>query len=477
MDPTIPLEGHGLFSAAYGHAVRGHEGPAIIDVGAGRTLTYADLLTGAAVVRHIITDVLAAVDGDIQEQRIAFLVPPGADYVHIQWGIWAAGGVAVPLCTTHPFHELEYAVADSKPSLIFIHHDFAHHKSSFTSTFPSIKIVDVPLPHTPSALPQTPLPDPSPSRRALIIYTSGTTSKPKGCVSTHANILFQAASLVKAWHYTPSDHLIHILPLHHVHGIINGLTATLLAGGTVELHPKFDASAVWKRWMDGDTTLFMAVPTVYARLNTYFTTHIAGTDAEQAAIHGARKLRLVVSGSAALPTSVKTRFREITGQVLLERYGMTEVGMALSCRYDDTDGNGRPDGSVGWPLDGVDVRLASDTGETIHDDDTEGEIQISGANVFKERHSKRIHKRQLLQNRRYSVPPPRRRILHPRPQFSRHHQVWRVQNLRVRSRARNPLKHSKHQRSSCSRDPRRRMGGTSGGGDRDGWKGDVGEGI
>jgi acyl-CoA synthetase (AMP-forming)/AMP-acid ligase II len=78
------------------------------------------------------------------------------------------------------------------------------------------------------------------SRRALMIYTSGTTSRPKGCVTTHHNIVFQAECLVKAWQLTASDLLIHILPLHHVHGIINALTAILLSGGTVEMYPKFD---------------------------------------------------------------------------------------------------------------------------------------------------------------------------------------------------------------------------------------------
>ncbi|KAJ6258630.1 hypothetical protein Dda_6678 [Drechslerella dactyloides] len=388
MDDEEPHpQDHGLWvlSAAHGHARRDKEKPAVIDVGTGRTFTYTDLLVGAAAVRQTIVERLRADDsGDVQEQRIAFLVPASADYVNIQWGTWAAGGVAVPLCTSHPFAELEYVVADSKPSLIFLHQDFAQHKPAFQSTFPSIPIIDVPFPH--AASPQTPRnPRIDPSRQALIIYTSGTTSKPKGCVSTHANIAFQATSLVQAWHYTPSDHLIHVLPLHHVHGIINGLTATLLAGGTVELHPKFDASAVWQRWMDGDSTLFMAVPTVYARLNSHFTQRIAGTADEARAIDGAKRLRLAVSGSAALPTTVKARFHEITGQVLLERYGMTEVGMALSCRYDNADGNGRPDGSVGWPLDGVYVRLMSDDGVIIPpSSETEGEIQIRGANVFEE---------------------------------------------------------------------------------------------
>ncbi|EPS45134.1 hypothetical protein H072_907 [Dactylellina haptotyla CBS 200.50] len=379
--PALPL-----FSALGKHATQ--DRVAIVDVKLGRTLTYSELLTGAARVKSLILETLTRSSTDIGEDRIAFLVPSGGDYVQIQWGIWAAGGVAVPLCTTHPFQELEYTVSDSQPSLIFLHQNFSQHKSAFESTFPSVPIIDVPLPEDAEKIDSVPPVQFSPpfdaSRRALIIYTSGTTSKPKGCVTTHENIYFQASSLVKAWKYTASDHLIHVLPLHHVHGIINGLTATLLAGGTVEMQPKFDPAVVWKRWMDGDSTMFMAVPTVYNRLNSYFTEKIAGAEDEQKAVQGAKKLRLVVSGSAALPTSIKQRFREITGQILLERYGMTEIGMALSCLYENLDGTGRPDGGVGWPLDGVEVRLVAEDGSIISHPMEHGEIQIRGGNVFKE---------------------------------------------------------------------------------------------
>lgn len=233
-------------------------------------------------------------------------------------------------------------------------------------------------PSLPSFAPAFPL-----NRRALMIYTSGTTGNPKGGVSTHENITFQASCLVKAWQYSSLDHLIHVLPLHHIHGIINGLAASLLAGATVEMHPKFDPKVIWERWQDiGSSTMFMAVPTIYSRLNDYFETNIRGTDREEATRAGAKALRLVVSGSAALPTPVKAKFAEITGQVLLERYGMTEIGMALSCGLEVED---RIDGSVGWPLPGVEVRLTDkETGRVIDDSDEDGMIEIKGGNVFRE---------------------------------------------------------------------------------------------
>ncbi|KAK5239717.1 hypothetical protein LTR40_014308, partial [Exophiala xenobiotica] len=130
------------------------------------------------------------------------------------------------------------------------------------------------------------------------------------------------------------------------------------------MHPKFDAKTVWDRWSDkGSSTMFMAVPTVYSRLIDYFDSHIRGnTTCEVAAREGANALRLVVSGSAALPVSTKRKFQAISGHELLERYGMTEIGMALSCGLER---HRRIDGSVGWPLPGVQVRLTSETGDRV----------------------------------------------------------------------------------------------------------------
>ncbi|KAH2934129.1 hypothetical protein KXW73_004058 [Aspergillus fumigatus] len=330
---------------------------AVIDAAKGEQFSYTQLLVDTAELKKTILEDLGL--KDLEERRIAFLVPNGYDYVVIQWAIWAAGGVCVPLCTTHPVKELLYTIEDSDPSLVILH--------------PAFDKVREPLRDPVSFL----------DRRALMIYTSGTTSKPKGCVTTHKNITFQARCLIEAWKYSPSDHLIHVLPLHHVHGIINGLTSSFLSGATVEMHPKFDPQVIWNRWQDQDSsTMFMAVPTIYSRLIDYFEANIRGTDKEAAARSGAKSLRLVVSGSAALPTPIKTKFAAITGQILLERYGMTEIGMALSCGLDVDK---RIDGSVGWPLPGVQVRLVDkETGAIIETANEDGMIEIKGENVFLE---------------------------------------------------------------------------------------------
>ena len=161
------------------------------------------------------------------------------------------------------------------------------------------------------------------------LYTSGTTSRPKGVVTTHANITAQIESLVAAWEWTAADRTLLVLPLHHVHGIINVVCSALWSGAVLEMHPKFDAEATWDRLASGELTVFTAVPTIYHRLIQSWE---AGRSRRRATRgrEGCRSLRLMMSGSAALPRTVLDKWKEITGHVLLERYGMTEVGMALS---------------------------------------------------------------------------------------------------------------------------------------------------
>ncbi len=118
------------------------------------------------------------------------------------------------------------------------------------------------------------LPDVGNHRRAMILYTSGTTSRPKGVVSTHANISAQIVSLVEAWEWCADDRILLCLPLHHVHGIINVVSCALWSGATCEMLPRFDASVVWERIAGGGMTLFMAVPTIYVRLIAAWDTNI-----------------------------------------------------------------------------------------------------------------------------------------------------------------------------------------------------------
>jgi malonyl-CoA/methylmalonyl-CoA synthetase len=211
----------------------------------------------------------------------------------------------------------------------------------------------------------------------LILYTSGTTSRPKGVVTTHANIAAQVRSLVEAWEWTAEDRILHFLPLHHIHGIINILSCALWSGACCRMLPGFDAEEVWDRLIEDDLTLLMAVPTIYVRL-------IAGWEAapperQRQMSEACRKLRLMVSGSAALPVPVLEKWREISGHTLLERYGMTEIGMGLSNPLRGP----RIPGRVGTPLPGVEVRLVDEAGAEVPPG-TPGEIEVRGETVFQE---------------------------------------------------------------------------------------------
>ncbi|MDZ8087156.1 MAG: acyl-CoA synthetase [Nostoc sp. DedQUE12b] len=331
--------------------------------------TYRDLLHTSS---QIATSLLQNTE-DLQEQRVAFLIPPGFEYVATQWGIWRAGGIAVPLCISHPRPELEYVITHSGASIIVAHPNFEgilrslaeEHNLRFILTSET-------LPHNISRLPEIDI-----TKRALILYTSGTTGKPKGVVTTHQNIQAQVTSLITAWEWTSDDCILHILPLHHIHGIINVLTCALWAGAECHILSKFDAETVWNRICDGDLTLFMAVPTIYVKLIAAW--GIASKERQKIMSEGCAKMRLMVSGSAALPVQVLEKWQTISGHFLLERYGMTEIGMALS---NPLHGE-RLSGYVGKPLPQVEVRLVNENGELVPGG-TPGEIQVKGPGVFLE---------------------------------------------------------------------------------------------
>ena len=216
----------------------------------------------------------------------------------------------------------------------------------------------------------------------------------------------QALSLKQAWNYSSEDHLLHVLPLHHIHGTVNALLTPLFASSIIEFIFPFNATSVWNRlaspflpaWPDTDhktspkkITFLTAVPTIYNRLLSSFPTLSPELQEAAKLSISSTNLRLNISGSAALPTPTKAAWTHLSGgNVLLERYGMTEVGMALSCGLDKQD---RIDGSVGWPLPLVEARLMDPETKTVipleeeldaAGKEREGEIHLRGPTVFME---------------------------------------------------------------------------------------------
>jgi malonyl-CoA/methylmalonyl-CoA synthetase len=208
--------------------------------------------------------------------------------------------------------------------------------------------------------------DVAPDDTAVLLYTSGTTGRPKGAMLTHANLATNALALHRAWGWRPDDVLLHALPLFHIHGLFVACHCVLLNGTRMILLPKFDVAAVMQSLPRA--TVFMGVPTFYTRL-------LANQDFGR---ETCRHMRLFTSGSAPLLTQTFEEFRARTGHEILERYGMTETGMNTS---NPLDGPRRP-GTVGRPLPGVSLRIVNDSDETLPTGEV-GQIQVKGANVFK----------------------------------------------------------------------------------------------
>ena len=335
----------------------------------GKAYAYKDLLELSA---NIAGGILGS-RSDLNEARIAFLVSPSYDYTAIQWAIWRSGGIAVPLCPQHPIPSMIYVIEDTGAEMIVTDDNYRDVgvELSDLSDIPLYSINSLNSAKVPN------LPVINAHRRAMILFTSGTTSKPKGVVTTHRHIEAQIQTLVKAWEWDISDRILSVLPLHHVHGIINVMSCALWVGACCEFVPKFSPENVWNRIGAGELTLFMGVPTMYYQLINYWEACSAPQQKRLSA--AALKLRLMVSGSAALPVSVLEKWRNITGHTLLERYGMTEIGMGLSNSYRGE----RRAGHVGLPFEGVELKLVDGELKTVPEGEP-GEILIKGPSVFQE---------------------------------------------------------------------------------------------
>lgn len=330
--------------------------------------TYQELLDRSAEIAvELLQDQI-----DLQEARVALLVSPGFEYTASQWAIWRAGGIKLPICLSATEPEWEYVLSDSQVSTVIADTANALKIAPLCKRL-GVRLMNVSDIHV-DVLKN--LPDIDVNRRAMILYTSGTTNKPKGVVTTHANIQAQIESLIQAWEWSSEDRIPMFLPLHHIHGIINIIGCALWSGATVEPFTRFEMNAILKRVRVDAYTLFMAVPTIYVKLIQML--EEADDQDRFDIVAGFKKMRLMVSGSAALPASVHERWAQLTGQKLLERYGMTEIGMAISNLY---RGERRP-GSVGAPLPGVELRLKMENGPVITDENEPGEIQVRGPMVF-----------------------------------------------------------------------------------------------
>lgn len=352
-------------------AQRHSTGTAIIST--GKRYTYQNVVDASTAF----ASELLENKRDLAESRVAFMVESSFEYVKVQWAIWKAGGVAVPLCTTHPLPSLQYVIEDTSAEIIVVSPQF----EAILRPLAQEKGIRFIVLGQETKTQSIGLPEIGTDRRAMILYTSGTTNLPKGVVTTHANLEAQISTLVEAWEYSATDQILCILPLHHVHGIINVISCTLWAGGCVEFLSEFSAQKVFD-WFQKIAQLsvsgvFMAIPTIYFKLITHFES--LAVEEQQLFSNAMKTFRLMVSGSAALPVSVMEKWQKVSGHTLLERYGMTEIGMALSNPYHGQ----RRAGFVGVPLPKVQVRLVDEQNKEVEKGQA-GEIQVKGPNVFSE---------------------------------------------------------------------------------------------
>ena len=309
--------------------------------------------------------------GDGGPERVALLATPGLGYVAGMLGIWMRGAMAVPLCPEHPPAEIAYVLEDADVTAVLV-------DDALRPLLPPTAVATVSLPAGPGAPGLSPWPSPPADALALMLYTSGTTGRPKGVVHTHATVTAQITCLIEAWAWGPDDRTLHFLPLHHTHGIVNQLLCPLWAGARCDMIPRFDAVTAFELLASTPYTVFMAVPTVYAKAIAAW--EGAAVETRTAWSDGCRRLRLMISGSAALAVPILHRWHTISGHVLLERYGMTEIGMALT---NPLRGGRRP-GFVGTPVPGMEVRLVDEDGVVVGGEEAMGELQVRGDNGFVE---------------------------------------------------------------------------------------------
>ncbi|XP_010254053.1 PREDICTED: malonate--CoA ligase [Nelumbo nucifera] len=333
---------------------------------------------------------------DLGGARVGIVAKPSAEFVAGMLGTWLSGGVAVPLALSYPEAELFHVMKDSDVSMLLSTEDYQELMENVASKCAAQFSLIPPVPSGYS-IEETEEKDllkeienskiVEGENPALIVYTSGTTGKPKGVVHTHKSIAAQVQMLTEAWGYTSSDQFLHCLPLHHVHGLFNALLAPLYAGALVEFMPKFSVRGIWQRWrescpkdgvkVDDAITVFTGVPTMYTRLLQGYEAMDPKFQSQSAS--AARQLRLMMCGSSALPYPIMQQWESITSHRLLERYGMTEFVMALSNPLRGM----RKGGTVGKPLPGVEVKILAEDGNTNGITEV-GELCVRSPSLFKE---------------------------------------------------------------------------------------------
>jgi malonyl-CoA/methylmalonyl-CoA synthetase len=314
---------------------------------------------------------------------VALYLPTRIEIVCSHLAAMKLGAITLPLNTAYTGEELAFILADAGAKLIVSDQrgwsvlapirasllalrDIALVKEADATPPPGTQLL--PELHSLAGDPALPESPAKPGDVAMILYTSGTTGRPKGAQLTHRNITSNLAGILNTWRITAADRFLLALPLFHAHGLILGLHSTLFSGCLTFLRARFDAEEVLRELASLRCTLYMGVPTHYFR----FLKHPALTHLNLSS------MRLFTSGSSALDAATFQEFRAKSGHAILERYGLTETLFNSGSPY---DGERKP-GTVGVPFPDVEISIQDQDGRPLAQGE-EGEICIRGPNVFK----------------------------------------------------------------------------------------------
>jgi malonyl-CoA/methylmalonyl-CoA synthetase len=328
----------------------------------GRRLTYGNLeLASAQLAQGLVAQGLRPGD------RLTACCEKSPDFIVLYLASLRAGLVFHPLNPGYTAAEIQFFIGDARPGLVVGDSDTVATLVQAAAGH-GVRVLELGTLIAESANAPTSFAtvERSADDLAALLYSSGTTGKPKGIMLTHANLAANAAALTEAWGFSRNDVLLHLLPLFHVHGLFIALGCTLMSGSRLLFGSRFDLDLAL-RWLP-ECTVMMGVPTHYTRLLAH-----PGFDAGST-----RKVRLFTSGSAPLLADTWQDFKARTGHPVLERYGMTETGVITT---NPLVGERRP-GAVGLALAGVSVRVVDAQDHPVAPGEI-GHVQTRGASVFK----------------------------------------------------------------------------------------------
>ena len=351
-----------------------------IETERGRRVTYGALEQLSAELMAVL-----ARCGVTPGERVLVKVDKSVEAIALYVACLRMGAVFVPLNTAYTPHELEYFIRDAGPRLIVVRPEDSAVTAALVpdsdrgciqtlgtsgggTLLAGIGAAPAGAGTAPGAADgqASAAPQIDPGQLAALLYTSGTTGKPKAAMLTRGNLASNAATLVQLWRFTGSDVLLHALPIFHIHGLFVATNTVLASAASMLFLPRFDVEEVLRQMPRA--SVMMGVPTYYTRL----------LNDSRLSRETTAHMRLFVSGSAPLSAEHHRKFEQRTGHAILERYGMTETSMIASNRYER-----RVPGSVGAPLPGVEVRISDpQSGTVLSERDSVGMIEVRGPNVF-----------------------------------------------------------------------------------------------